>query len=422
MDFQNTLEFAKTVDSSDKLKSFRDEFLIPIHNGKPSIYFTGNSLGLQPKKTKEIIFQELDDWAKYGVEGHFMASRPWVSYHELFPDLLSPIIGGHSSEIVAMNQLTSNLHFLFVSFYRPTKSRYKIIMEGKAFPSDQYAIESQVKYHGYTPEDAIIEVFPREGENCLRTEDIIETMEKNKDSIALVFFSGVNYYTGQVFNMKSIAKKAQEINSVCGFDLAHAAGNVELHLHDWGVDFAAWCSYKYLNSGPGGVGGAFIHEKHSKEFSLPRFTGWWGHDKSTRFKMDKTFIPMQGAEGWQLSNAPVLSMAAHYASLKVFNEAGFKNLLEKSKTLTDYLVFLIKELHESGKTNIITPFEWPERGCQISLLLKNNGKQVYDGLFKEGVIVDWREPNVIRLAPVPLYNNFEDVFEFVKILRNLLTQ
>jgi kynureninase len=345
---------------------------------------------LTTKKTKEIIFQELDDWAKYGVEGHFMASRPWVSYHELFPNLLSPIIGGHSSEIVAMNQLTSNLHFLFVSFYRPTKSRYKIIMEGKAFPSDQYAVESQVKYHGYIPEDAIIEVFPREGENYLRIEDIIETIEKNKESIALVFFSGVNYYTGQVFNMKSIAKKAQEINSVCGFDLAHAAGNVELHLHDWGVDFAAWCSYKYLNSGPGGVGGVFIHEKHSKEFSLPRFTGWWGHDKSTRFKMDKTFIPMQGAEGWQLSNAPVLSMAAHYASLKVFNEAGFKNLLEKSKNLTNYLVFLLKDLHESSKINIITPFESPERGCQISMLLKNNGKQVYDGLFKEGVIVDYQ--------------------------------
>jgi len=420
MDFQNTLDFAKALDTSDKLKSFRDEFLIPFNNGKPSIYFTGNSLGLQPKKTKEIIFQELDDWAKYGVEGHFMASRPWVSYHELFPSLLSPIIGGHSSEIVAMNQLTSNLHFLFVSFYRPTKSRYKIIMEGKAFPSDQYAVESQVKFHGFLPDNAIIEVFPREGETCLRTEDIIDAIEKNKETIALVFFSGVNYYTGQVFDMKSIAKKTQEINAVCGFDLAHAAGNVELHLHDWGVDFAAWCSYKYLNSGPGGVGGAFIHQKHSKEFSLPRFTGWWGHDKSTRFKMDKTFVPMQGAEGWQLSNAPVLSMAAHYASLKVFEEAGFKNLLEKSKNLTDYLVFLIKELHESGKINIITPLESPERGCQISLLLKNNGKQVYDGLFKEGVIVDWREPNVLRLAPVPLYNNFVDVFGFAKKLEKLI--
>jgi len=421
MDFQNTLEFAKTLDSSDKLSTFRDEFLIPNHDNKPTIYFTGNSLGLQPKKTKQIIYQELDDWAKYGVEGHFMASRPWVSYHELFPSLLSPIVGGHSSEIVVMNQLTSNLHFLFVSFYRPTKSRYKILMEGKAFPSDQYAVESQVKFHGYSPEDAIIEVFPRESETSLRTEDIIETIEKNKDSIALVFFSGVNYYTGQVFDMKSIAKKAEEIDAVCGLDLAHAAGNVTLHLHDWNVDFAAWCSYKYLNSGPGGVGGVFIHEKHAKEFSLPRFTGWWGHDKTTRFKMDKTFVPMQGAEGWQLSNAPVLSMAAHFASLKVFEAAGFENLLNKSKTLTDYLMFLLKDLHHAKKINIITPFESPDRGCQVSMLIKNNGKQVYEGLMKEGVIVDWREPDVIRLAPVPLYNSFEDVYAFAKKLENLIS-
>jgi kynureninase len=421
MDFQDTLEFAKTADNNDKLKSFRDEFLFPTHNGKPAIYFTGNSLGLQPKKTREIILQELDDWANYGVEGHFMANRPWVSYHELFPSLLSPIVGGNSSEIVAMNQLTSNLHFLFVSFYRPTKAKYKIIMEGKAFPSDQYAVESQVKYHGYAPENAIIEVFPREGETFLRTDDIIETIEKNKDSIALVFFSGVNYYTGQVFDMKSIAKKTQDINAICGFDLAHAAGNVALHLHDWGVDFAAWCSYKYLNSGPGGVGGVFIHEKHSKAFDLPRFTGWWGHDKASRFKMDKSFVPMQGAEGWQLSNAPVLSMAAHYASLKVFENAGFQNLVNKSKFLTDYLVFLLKDLHKTGAVHIITPFESPDRGCQISMLIKNNGKQVYDELMKQGVIVDWREPDVIRIAPVPLYNNFEDVFAFVKILRNLIT-
>ena len=421
MDFQNTLEFAKTLDSSDKLSTFRDEFLIPNHDNKPTIYFTGNSLGLQPKKTKQIIYQELDDWAKYGVEGHFMASRPWVSYHELFPSLLSPIVGGHSSEIVVMNQLTSNLHFLFVSFYRPTKSRYKILMEGKAFPSDQYAVESQVKFHGYSPEDAIIEVFPRESETSLRTEDIIETIEKNKDSIALVFFSGVNYYTGQVFDMKSIAKKAEEIDAVCGLDLAHAAGNVTLHLHDWNIDFAAWCSYKYLNSGPGGVGGVFIHEKHAKEFSLPRFTGWWGHDKTTRFKMDKTFVPMQGAEGWQLSNAPVLSMAAHFASLKVFEAAGFENLLNKSKTLTDYLMFLLKDLHHAKKINIITPFESPDRGCQVSMLIKNNGKQVYEGLMKEGVIVDWREPDVIRLAPVPLYNSFEDVYAFAKKLENLIS-
>jgi kynureninase len=281
-------------------------------------------------------------------------------------------------------------------------------------------VESQVKFHGYNPDDAIIEVFPREGETCLRTEDITDAIEKNKDSIALVFFSGVNYYTGQVFDIKSITQKAKEINSICGFDLAHAAGNVALHLHDWGVDFAAWCSYKYLNSGPGGVSGVFIHEKHSKEFSLPRFTGWWGHDKYTRFKMDKTFVPMEGAEGWQLSNAPVLSMAAHYASLKVFEASGFKNLLHKSKLLTDYLVFLLQDLHQQGKITIITPFNTPERGCQISILIKNNGKQVYDGLMKEGVIVDWREPDVIRLAPVPLYNSFEDVYNFTTVLRSLL--
>lgn len=420
MEFKESLEFAKELDTSDKLNVFRDEFIFPLHNGKPVIYFTGNSLGLQPKITKEIILQELDDWSKYGVEGHFLATRPWVSYHEIFPALLSPIIGAISSEIVVMNQLTSNLHFLFVSFYRPTKTRYKIIMEGKAFPSDQYAVESQVKFHGFNPSDAIIEVFPREGETCLREEDILVAIENNRDSIALVFFSGVNYYTGQVFPMEKIAKKANEIGAVCGLDLAHAAGNVELKLHDWGVDFAAWCSYKYLNSGPGSVGGVFVHQKHATSFDLPRFCGWWGHDKTNRFKMEKEFVPIPGAEGWQLSNAPILSMAAHFASLKVFEKAGFHNLISKSKTLTDYLIFLLKDLHQQGRISIITPFDVPDRGCQVSMLIKNNGRKLYDELINQGVIVDWREPDVIRLAPAPLYNSFEDVYLFAKILKENL--
>lgn len=423
MIFQNTLSFAKQLDEQDALKHFRDKFFIPQHEGKDCIYFTGNSLGLQPKSTQDYVLQELNDWKKFGVEGHFQAKNPWVSYHEIFPKQLSKIVGALPEEIIVMNQLTVNLHLLMVSFYRPTKEHYKIICEAKAFPSDQYAFESQVKFHGFDPEDAIIEVAPREGEHCIRTEDILSTIDEHKNSTALVLFSGVNYYNGQIFDIKKITEAAHKANIHAGFDLAHASGNIELKLHEWNVDFACWCSYKYLNSGPGGVAGAFIHQKHLTEKNIPRFAGWWGHTKKTRFKMEKGFEPIPTAEGWQLSNAPVLSMAAHKASIDIFNEAGMENLLAKSKLLSNYLHFILNDInHFFNKKiiEIITPANEEEHGCQVSMLMKENGKKIFDELTKHGVIADWREPDVIRVAPVPLYNSFEDIFHFGKILFDCL--
>ncbi|MGF2413848.1 MAG: kynureninase, partial [Ferruginibacter sp.] len=333
MQFKNTLEFAAGLDENDGLKNFRDQFYIPLINGKESIYFTGNSLGLQPKTTQDYVLNELEDWANFGVEGHFHARKPWMPYHEIFPQQLSKIIGALPEEIVVMNQLTVNLHLLMVSFYRPTKQRYKIICEAKAFPSDQYAMESQVKYHGLKYEEAVIEVSPREGEHALQTEDILSAIQQHADSVALVLFGGVNYYTGQFFDIKKITEAAHAVGAIAGFDLAHAAGNVKLELHDWEADFACWCSYKYLNSGPGGVSGIYIHQKHIADSSLPRFAGWWGHTKDSRFKMEKGFEPIPTAEGWQLSNAPILSMAAHKASLDIFDEAGIDNLVAKGKLL-----------------------------------------------------------------------------------------
>ena len=314
--FQNDLSFAKILDNEDRLKSYRDKFFFPQHDGRDVVYFTGNSLGLQPKTTRQYIQQELEDWATFGVEGHFLAKNPWLSYHELLTDKMAKIVGALPQETVMMNQLTVNLHLLMVSFYRPNKQRYKILCEAKAFPSDQYALQSQIKFHGYEVEDSLIEVAPREGEYHIREEDIFAAIEKNKESIALIMIGGVNYFTGQVFNIKDITAAGHKAGAVVGFDLAHAAGNLELHLHDWNVDFAAWCSYKYLNSGPGGVAGAFVHENHLKNTELPMFAGWWGHDKKTRFLMDSTFVPMQTAERWQMSNAPVFSMAACRASIK----------------------------------------------------------------------------------------------------------
>jgi kynureninase len=422
MNFENNQAFAKTLDEQDELKHFRSKFFIPQHEGKDTVYFTGNSLGLQPKHTATYIQQELNDWAQFGVEGHFHAKNPWLSYHEMFPALLSKIVGSKEEEIVVMNQLTVNLHLLMVSFYQPTKQRYKIICEAKAFPSDQYALESQVKFHGYTYEDAVIEVTPRDGEHTIRLEDILATIEANKNSVSLVLFGGVNYYTGQLFNMQAITQAANTAGAICGFDLAHAAGNVSLQLHDWNVDFACWCSYKYLNSGPGGVSGVFIHEKHIANERLPRFAGWWGYTKATRFKMDKGFAPIPTAEGWQLSNAPVLSMAAHKASLDVFAEASFEKLVAKGKLLSEYLLFIIDEINATQNTvtiEVITPRTSEERGCQVSMLMLQNGKQIFDELMKQGVIADWREPNVIRVAPVPLYNSFEDVWRFGEIIKRV---
>jgi kynureninase len=419
-DFQNNLEFAKKSDAEDPLKSFRDKFYFPKHEGREVIYFTGNSLGLQPKSTQSYVEQELKDWAKFGVEGHFLAQNPWLSYHELLTEKMAKIVGALPNEVVMMNQLTVNLHLLMVSFYRPTKSRFKILCEAKAFPSDQYALQSQIKFHGFQVEDSLIEVAPREGEYHIREEDILDAIEKNRDTLALIMIGGVNYFSGQVFDMKKITEAGHKVGAIVGFDLAHAAGNVMLKLHNWQVDFAAWCSYKYLNSGPGSVAGVFVHEKQLVNKELPMFAGWWGHDKKTRFLMDSQFIPMETAERWQLSNAPVLSMAACRASLDIFDEVGMQKLSEKSAKLTAYLEFIVQEINltKGNCLQIITPEI--NRGCQISIVANGYGKDLYNALIENGVVPDWREPNVIRCAAVPLYNNFEDVFRFGEILKNLL--
>lgn len=420
MIFENTSAFAQQADQNDELRNFRNEFYIPTHSGHEAMYFTGNSLGLQPKAAESALKTELEDWKNLGVEGHFQGKNPWFHYHKFLTENAAKIVGANPLEVVVMNQLTSNLHFLFVSFYRPDAKRYKIIMEAGAFPSDMYLVESQVKFHGFNPDEAIIELQPRAGEHALRHEDIIQTIENHKDSVALVFFSGVQYYTGQVFNIEAITKKAHEVGAVAGFDLAHAAGNIDLQLHDWQVDFAAWCSYKYLNSGPGSVGGVFVHENHAYNKDLPRFAGWWGHNENERFKMLKGFDAEPGAAGWQLSNAPVLSMAVHKVSLDIFAKAGMPQLLKKAKQLNAYLNFVIEEAMKNNpalELNIITP-PAPERGCQISVLTGNNGKALFDFLTQNGVIADWRNPNVIRMAPVPLYNSFEDIYRFGQILQS----
>ena len=425
MNFENTIAFAKGLDENDPLQHFRDHFYIPIVNGRESIYFTGNSLGLQPRTTQEYILNELEDWANFGVEGHFHAAYPWFSYHELFPKLLSRIIGALPEEIVVMNQLTVNLHILLTSFYQPTSEKYKIICEAKAFPSDQYALESQVRLHGFDPAAAIIEISPREGEHTIRTEDILSAIRENGNSLALVLFGGVNYYTGQVMDMPTINRAAHDVGAYCGFDLAHAAGNIALHLHDWNVDFACWCSYKYLNSGPGGVAGVYIHQRHIARTDLPRLAGWWGYEKNTRFQMEKGFRPIPTAEGWQLSNAPILSMAAHKASLDIFEDAGMENLIAKGKQLSNYLLFILDEINEIAEEpfiEIITPRKDNEKGCQVSLLILKKGKEVFEALKTHGVMADWREPNVIRIAPVPLYNSFADVFTFGQIVKAILNQ
>lgn len=420
MVFENNLSFAKSLDNQDELNLYRKKFFFPQHESQDVIYFTGNSLGLQPKTTQHYLQQELDDWAKYGVEGHFLAKNPWLSYHELLTNKMAKIVGALPYETVMMNQLTVNLHLLLVSFYRPTKNRYKILCESKAFPSDQYALQSQLRFHGFNPDEALIEIEPRPREFHIREEDIYKAIEDNKDTIALIMIGGVNYFTGQVFDMKSITQAGHNVGAIVGFDLAHAAGNLPLELHDWNVDFAVWCSYKYLNSGPGGVAGAFVHEKHLKNTNIPQFAGWWGHDKETRFLMDNKFIPMQTAERWQLSNAPVLSMAACRASLDIFDEVGMPALNKKSKLLTAYLEFIIQEINieKNNCLQIITPKN--NRGCQLSIVAHGYGKSLYNQLIESGVIPDWREPNVIRCAPVPLYNSFEDIFRFGEILKKIL--
>jgi kynureninase len=416
MIFQNTLIFAQELDQKDPLAKFREQFHIPTVNGNQQIYLCGNSLGLQPKTAKEAINQELEDWANLGVEGHFKGKNPWMYYHHFLTENAAAVVGAKPSEVVVMNNLTANLHLMMVSFYRPTEQKYKIIMEGSAFPSDQYAMETQARFHGIEPNDAIIELLPREGEFTLRTEDILATIEQHKNELAIVMMGGVNYLTGQAFDMKSITEAAHKVGAIAGFDLAHAAGNLHLQLHEWDIDFAVWCSYKYLNSGPGGTSGVFVHERHGKNPGLIRFAGWWGHDEKSRFQMKKGFIPMEGAAGWQLSNAQIFPMAIHKASLEIFKAAGIENLRSKSEKLTAYLAFILDEFKEF--LTVITPKETENRGCQLSIIVKNDGKKLFDFLEQNNIMPDWREPNVIRMSPVPLYNSFEEVYQIGQALKN----
>ena len=422
--YKNELTFAQEKDQQDPLAKYRAQFHFPSFHKEEVVYFTGNSLGLQPKTVKDFINIELEDWAKWGVEGHFEARNPWFSYHELLTEKAAKIVGAKNKEVVITHSLTTNLHLLMVSFYRPQGKRIKILCEGKAFPSDQYALESQVKFHGYSPEEAIVEVFPREGEHLIREEDIVAKINEIGDELAMVMIGGVNYYTGQLFDMKTITEAGHKQGAIVGFDLAHAAGNVQLHLHDWGVDFAAWCTYKYLNSSPGGVAGLFVHERHANSPYLPRFAGWWGHDKDARFKMEPGFKPMEGAEGWQLSNAPVLGMAAHLASLTIFDEVGMDAISKKRDDLTAYLEFVINEVSATSDAvdfEIITPKDPAKRGAQLSILAHGQGKALFDTLSEKGVVADWREPNVIRIAPAPLYNSYEDVWRFGQFLKTAIS-
>jgi len=420
LNYQNSIQYAKKLDREDPLRSFRKKFLVPQINGKHTMYFIGNSLGLQPKSTKKFIEEELTDWARLGGEGHTHARRPWLYYHKLSKKALAEITGAKPSEVVAMNQLTVNLHLMLVSFYRPTPKRFKIITEAGAFPSDQYAFESHIKFHDFNPEEALIELKPREGEHILRTDDILNSIRENASSVALVIFGGVQYYTGQFFDLAKITAAGHEAGAVVGFDLAHAIGNTPLRLHKDEVDFAVWCSYKYLNAGPGGLAGAFVHEKHGSNFSLPRFAGWWGHDEKERFEMKKEFKPMQGVDGWQLSNVPVFQGAALLSSLMIFQEAGMNAIRKKSILLTGFLQFLFDQIDPDQQFfQIITPRNKNERGCQLSLFIKSDAKAIFKKLEKNGIVADYRSPDVIRIAPVPLYNTFEEVYHFATIFSKL---
>lgn len=408
------------MDQNDPLASYRNAFHIPKEdNGKNWLYFTGNSLGLQPKSTKLAIDQELDDWAKLGVEGHFEAKNPWMPYHEFLTESMAKIVGAKPIEVVVMNTLTTNLHLLMVSFYNPTPKRCKILIESDAFPSDRYAVQTQLEFHGFDANECLVEWHPRKGETLLRIEDLEHILEEQGDEIALLLIGGVNYYTGQYLNLKEIAKLGHAKGCKVGIDLAHGVGNIQPELHDSGVDFAAWCTYKYLNSGPGSLGGIFVHERYANDKTLKRFAGWWSQNKATRFNMRQPLDITPGAEGWQLSNPPILSMAAIKASLDLFNEVGMTALRQKSLKLTAYLEFLINELNHPH-IHIITPSNPNERGCQLSIQVKNADKTLHGQLIENHVITDWREPDVIRCAPVPFYNSFEDVFRMVEILKNLL--
>lgn len=420
MNYQYSEQFAREADQKDELREFRQQFLFPQHKDEPVVYFTGNSLGLQPKEAREMLLSELDDWARLGVEGHTQAQHPWLPYHEFFSEKLAKIVGAHSTEVVAMNGLTTNLHLLLVSFFRPQGKRNKILCEGKAFPSDQYALKSQLRFHGLKPEEHLIEVMPDE-DGLISNDRVVRAIDENKDEIALVMLGGVNYYSGQWFDMARITDAGHRAGALVGWDLAHAAGNVPLELHKWDVDFAAWCGYKYLNSGPGGISGVFINKKYHGKRDIPRFEGWWGHNKNERFKMGETFDPIPTAEAWQLSNAPIFSMTPLLASLKLFEQAGMDRLREKAVRLTGYLEFVIDEIRQQTGValRVLTPAHTAERGCQLSVVIPG-GKKIFDRLTAEGVIADWREPDVIRMAPVPLYNSFGDIYRFGKILERSL--
>ena len=416
MQFKNTLEFAQSLDKHDALKGYRQKFNYPQVNGKDVIYFTGNSLGLQPKIATDYVDDVMKDWAQLAVEGHFYAEKPWWDYHERLAKPLAKVVGAKPEEVSVMNTLTVNLHFLLVSFYRPNKKRFKILCEEKAFPSDQYLLQSQVRFHGLDPKDVIVEVKKRDGEHFWRTEDVLAKIDEVGDQLALVLIGGVNYYNGQVFEMEKITAAGKKAGAFVGWDLAHAVGNVALHLHDWHVDFAAWCSYKYMNSGPGNASGIFVNEKYLNTKAIPRFEGWWGNKKETRFLMEPEFDPIETADAWQVSNPPVLSLAPYLASLQLFEEVGMDALLNKQKTLTAYLEFILNEVDKEVESTfeIITP---EARGCQLSVFLHGEGRAIFDYLMEQGVIIDWREPNVIRLAPTPFYCSYEDMFRFGEILK-----
>lgn len=419
MQYQNNQAFAQTLDAADELKKFRTLFHIPkTAEGKDTIYFCGNSLGLHSSKVSEFVLQELEDWKTYGVEGHFHARNPWLPYHEFLSKNMAAVVGALPHEVVVMNTLTANLHFMMVSFYRPTPQRNKILIEWNPFPSDRYALHSQVRFHGYDPETTIIEPQPAAGESLIPTAQILQIIEEHGHEIALVMMGGVNYYSGQFYDLDAITRAAHAKGCLVGFDLAHGAGNIPLHLHETGCDFAVWCNYKYLNSGPGSPAGCFVHERHANS-TLPRFEGWWGHNKSTRFIMGPDFEPIGGIETWQVSNPPILAMAAVRASLEIFAAAGMERLRKKSELLTGYLEWLVQQI-PSGRISIITPKNPADRGCQLSLQIKNADKSLHDKITAAGVITDWREPDVIRVAPVPLYNKFEEVWQFAEILKKCM--
>ena len=421
MKYSNDLAFAQSMDQKDVLAAFRDQFFIPSEKGREVIYLCGNSLGLQPKSVKEYLHKELATWQQRAVEGHHEGETPWMTYHKLLKEPLAVLLGALPIEVTPMGTLTANLHHLMATFYQPDKRRYKIIAEAHAFSSDQYMLESQLKLHGLDPNEALVELKPRPGEHTLRTDDILEAIQAHGPSLALVFIGGVQYYTGQFFDLRRITEAAHAQGAKAGFDLAHAVGNVPLKLHEWRVDFAAWCSYKYLNGSPGGVSGIYIHEQYAHQAGLPRHAGWWGHHEGSRFKMEKGFDPMPGADGWQLSNAAVLPMAALRASLSIFDDAGMFALRTKSEQLTGYLNFLLRQSpHYNHTFTIITPEAPKERGCQLSLLFHKGGRACFDQLRAQGVITDWRQPNVIRVAPVPLYNTFTEVHRFASILEGIM--